>query len=86
MKLTLYVIGIILLLFLFLNKQSKMKVVELFSVWWFRIAMAFVVLFGMHVIASFFGFNVPVNIISGLMIATLGIPGILSVLLISFVL
>lgn len=86
MKLALYVIGIILLLFLFLNKQSKVKVIELFSIWWFRIAMAFVVLFGIHVISGFFGFYVPVNILSGLMIAMLGIPGILSVLLISFVL
>ncbi len=86
MKLFIYVIGIILLLFLFLNKQSKIKFIELFSVWWFRIAFAFVILFGIHVISSFFGFFVPVNIISGLIIATLGVPGIMSVLLISMVL
>lgn len=86
MKIALYVIGIILLLFIFLNKQTKMQVIELFSIWWFRIAFAFVILFGIHVISSFFGFFVPVNIISGLIIAALGIPGIMSVLLISIVL
>lgn len=86
MKLTLYVIGILLLLFLFLNKQSKLKAIESFSIWWFRIAFAFVILFGIHIISSFFGFFVPVNIISGLIIATLGLPGIMSVILISMVL
>ena len=86
MKLFFYVIGIILLLFLFLNKRSKIKVIEMFSIWWFRIAFAFVILFGIHVVSSFFGFFVPVNIISGLMIAILGLPGILSVILISMVL
>lgn len=86
MKLALYVIGIILLLFLFLNKQTKMQVIELFSIWWFRIAFAFVILFGIHIISSFFGFFLPVNIISGLIIAALGVPGIVSVLLISMIL
>ncbi|MFX3675380.1 MAG: pro-sigmaK processing inhibitor BofA family protein [Paenisporosarcina sp.] len=86
MKLTLCVIGIILLLFLFLNKTSKLKVIEIFSIWWFRIAFAFVILFGIHVISSFFGFFVPVNIIFGLIIAALGLPGIMSILLISMVL
>jgi len=86
MKLFIYVIGIILLLFLFLNKRSKVKVIEMFSIWWFRIAFAFVILFGIHVVSSFFGFFVPVNIISGLIIAALGLPGIMSVILISMVL
>lgn len=86
MKLFIYVIGIILLLFLFLNKRSKVKVIEMFSIWWFRIAFAFVVLFGIHVVSSFFGFFVPVNIISGLIIAALGLPGIMSIILISMVL
>ncbi|MGE6490036.1 pro-sigmaK processing inhibitor BofA family protein [Paenisporosarcina sp. NPDC076898] len=83
MKLTLYVIGIAVLLFLFLNKASKGRVIEAFSIWWFRIAFAFVILFAIHLIASQFGLFIPVNIVSGLLIAFLGVPGIASVLTIS---
>ena len=84
MKLTLSLIGIALLLFLFLNKASKGRVIEAFSIWWFKIAFAFVILFAINLIASQFGYFVPINIISGLLIAFLGVPGIASVLTISF--
>ncbi|QBP42949.1 Pro-sigmaK processing inhibitor BofA [Paenisporosarcina antarctica] len=83
MKLILYLIGITLLLFLFLNKASKGRVVEVFSILWFRIAFAFVILFAINLIASQFGFFIPINIVSGLLIAFLGIPGIASVITIS---
>ncbi|WP_017382009.1 pro-sigmaK processing inhibitor BofA family protein [Paenisporosarcina sp. TG-14] len=83
MKLILYLIGITLLLFLFLNKASKGRVVEVFSILWFRIAFAFVILFGINLIASQFGFFIPINIVSGLLIAFLGVPGIASVITIS---
>jgi len=84
MKLTLSLIGIALLLFLFLNKASKGRVIEAFSIWWFKIAFAFVILFAINLIASQFGYFVPINIVSGLLIAFLGVPGIASVLTISF--
>ena len=84
MKLTLSLIGIAILLFLFLNKASKGRVIEAFSIWWFRIAFAFVILFAINLIASQFGYFVPINIVSGLLIAFLGVPGIASVLTISF--
>lgn len=83
MKLILYLIGITLLLFLFLNKASKGRVVEVFSILWFRIAFAFVILFVINLIASQFGFFIPINIVSGLLIAFLGVPGIASVITIS---
>jgi len=83
MKLTLCVIGITLLLFLFLNKASKGRVLEAISIWWFRIAFAFVILFAINLIAGQFGVNIPINIVSGLLIAFLGLPGIASVITIS---
>lgn len=83
MKLILSLIGIALLLFLFLNKASKGRVLEAISVWWFRIAFAFAILFAINLIAGQFGFFIPVNIISGLLIAFLGVPGIASVVVIS---
>ncbi len=83
MKLAFYVLGITLLLFLLLNKESKGRVIEAFSIWWFRIAFAFVILFAMHLIASQLGYFIPINIISGLLIAFLGVPGIASVIMIS---
>lgn len=83
MSLILYLIGITLLLFLFLNKASKARVIDAFSLWWFRIAFSFVLLFAIHLIASQFGFFIPINIIFGLLIAFLGVPGIASVITIS---
>ena len=83
MKLTLVLIGIAFLFFVFLNKESKGRVIEAFSVWWFRIAFAFVILFAINLIASQFGFFVPINIVSGLLIAFLGVPGIASVVTIA---
>ncbi|WP_075620478.1 pro-sigmaK processing inhibitor BofA family protein [Paenisporosarcina indica] len=83
MKLILSLVGIALLLFLFLNKSSKGRVLEIISIWWFRIAFAFVILFAINLIASQLGFFIPINIISGLLIAFLGIPGIASVIAIS---
>jgi len=83
MKLILSLVGIALLLFLFLNKSSKGRVLEIISIWWFRIAFAFVILFAINLIASQLGFFIPINIISGLLIAFLGIPGIASVVAIS---
>lgn len=83
MKLALYLIGITVLLFLLLNKASKGRVIEAFSIWWFRVAFAFVILFGINLIASQFGLFVPVNIIFGLLIAFLGVPGVASVITIS---
>lgn len=83
MKLALYLIGIAVLLFLFMNKASKGRVIEAFSIWWFKVAFAFVLLFGINLIASQFGLFVPINIVSGLMIAFLGVPGIASVITIS---
>jgi len=60
------------------NKQIR-KVFERLSVYWFRLAFSFLVLFILNVSAGFIGIHVPVNITSGVVIAVLGIPGLASV-------
>ena len=72
------IVGFIFLLFLMDNKQVR-KVFERLSIYWFRLAFSFLVLFIMNVAAGFFGIYVPVNIASGLVIAVLGVPGLASV-------
>ncbi|MER2090159.1 MAG: pro-sigmaK processing inhibitor BofA family protein [Sporosarcina sp.] len=69
-------VGLILLLLVVMDKKHIQKAFERLSVYWFRIAFAFLVLFAMNVAGGFFGIYVPVNIASGLLLAVLGIPGI----------
>ena len=49
------------------------------SVFWFRIACAFLLLFIIHLIVGYNGYNIPINLFSVLTIAIFGIPGILGV-------
>ncbi|WP_238988106.1 pro-sigmaK processing inhibitor BofA family protein [Filibacter tadaridae] len=69
------VIGTVLLLLLMMNKKQIQKASERLSVYWFRLAFAFLVLFAMNVAGGFIGIYVPINIASGLLLAVLGIPG-----------
>jgi len=70
--------GFVFLLFLMDNKQIR-KVFERLSIYWFRLAFSFLILFIMNIAAGFFGVYVPINIASGIVIAVLGIPGVASV-------
>ena len=70
------VIGLVLLLLVVVDKKHIQKALERLSVYWFRLAFAFLVLFALNVAGGFFGVYVPVNIASGLLLAVLGIPGI----------
>lgn len=79
------VVGMILLLLL-MNKKQVKKVFEFLSVYWFRLAFSFLVLFIANVGAGFFGIYVPVNVISGLVITVLGIPGFLVVCTLAIIL
>ena len=72
------IVGFVFMLFL-MDKEQIKKVMERLSVYWFRLAFSFLILFIMNVAAGFFGIYVPVNIASGLVITVLGIPGIASV-------
>ncbi len=68
-------VGFILLLLLAMDKKQIQKTMERFSIFWFRLAFAFLILFAMNVAGGFIGLYVPVNIASGLLLAVLGIPG-----------
>ena len=70
------VVGLVLLLLVVMDKKHIQKALERLSVYWFRLAFAFLVLFAMNVAGGFIGIYVPVNITSGLLLAVLGIPGI----------
>lgn len=72
------VVGFVLLLLL-VDKKLIHKAFERLSIYWFRLAFAFLILFAMNVAGGFFGIYVPVNIASGLLIAILGIPGFASI-------
>lgn len=67
---------LVLLLLVVLDKKYIQKALELLSVYWFRLAFAFLILFAMNVAGGFIGIYVPVNITSGVLLAILGIPGI----------
>ena len=75
-----------LLLLLLMDKKQLRKMFERLSIYWFRLALAFLALFIMNVVAGFFGIYVPVNIASGLVIAILGIPGFVSISTLAFIL
>ena len=78
------IIGGLILLFLLMDKKQVKKVFERLSIYWFRLAFAFLVLFILNVAAGFVGIYVPVNIASGLVIAILGIPGLASICALAF--
>ncbi|MCW1929628.1 pro-sigmaK processing inhibitor BofA family protein [Bhargavaea beijingensis] len=78
--------GLFLLLVLVRNKRILYTAAEKLSVFWFRLAAAFLVLFLLNVGLGLLGFFVPVNLMSGLMIAILGVPGVASVCALSVLL
>ena len=78
------IIGVLILLFLLMDKKQVKKVFERLSIYWFRLAFAFLVLFIMNVAAGFVGLYIPVNIASGIVIAVLGIPGLASICALAF--
>lgn len=76
----------ILLLFLYIvGRHIKWgKVLEGLSVFWFRLACAFLLLFIIHLIVGYNGYNLPINLFSVLTIAIFGIPGILGITFLMF--
>ena len=86
MKIALFILGAALIVLLLSGKDHIYRVIDWFSIFWFRLAMAFLGLFVLHIAAGFFGVFVPINIASGLVVALLGIPGIASILTIAVVL
>lgn len=58
-----------------MSKSAIEKNMERLSVFWFRLAFAFFILFLMNITGGFIGVYVPVNFASGVILAVLGIPG-----------
>ncbi|MFS0691119.1 pro-sigmaK processing inhibitor BofA family protein [Sporosarcina sp. 179-K 8C2 HS] len=69
------IIGVILLFLLMMDKKQIKKLSERLSVFWFRLAFAFLALFTLNIVGGFVGIYFPVNIASGVLLAILGIPG-----------
>ncbi|WP_432362854.1 pro-sigmaK processing inhibitor BofA family protein [Sporosarcina sp. UB5] len=69
------IIGMILILLLMMDKKQIKKLSERLSIFWFRLAFAFLALFILNIVGGFIGIYFPVNIASGLLLAILGIPG-----------
>ncbi|MEB2302669.1 pro-sigmaK processing inhibitor BofA family protein [Lysinibacillus xylanilyticus] len=71
----------VVLLFLYIIiRHAKMgKILEGMSVFWFRFAFAFLLLFIIHLGIGYAGYNVPINLFSVFTIAILGIPGVLGI-------
>ncbi|MCG7346530.1 pro-sigmaK processing inhibitor BofA family protein [Sporosarcina sp. ACRSL] len=70
------IIGVILLSLLMLDKKQIKKLSERLSVFWFRLAFAFLALFILNIVGGFVGIYFPVNFASGILLAILGIPGL----------
>lgn len=68
-------LGVVSLILLSMSKITLEKNMERLSVFWFRLAFAFFILFLMNIAGGFIGIYVPVNIASGVILAVLGIPG-----------
>ncbi|MDW0118854.1 pro-sigmaK processing inhibitor BofA family protein [Sporosarcina thermotolerans] len=69
------IVGVVLLLLLLMDKSNIKKMIENLSVFWFRLAFAFLALFILNIAGGFVGIYFPVNIASGFLLAILGIPG-----------
>lgn len=80
-----FLLGFVLLMLL-MDQKGIRAMIEFISVYWFRFAFSILVLFLLNVAAGFFGVYVPINLVSGLVITVLGIPGIVSVLIIALIL
>lgn len=71
------------LLFLFMKKDWLKKTVEIISIYWFRFAFSVLLLFILNIAGGFIGINIAVNIASSVVITVLGLPGIISICIIS---
>ncbi|MDM5231158.1 pro-sigmaK processing inhibitor BofA family protein [Lysinibacillus pakistanensis] len=71
----------VVLLFLYvIIRHAKMgRILEGMSVFWFRFAFAFLLLFVIHMSLGYVGYNIPINLFSVLTIAILGIPGVFGI-------
>lgn len=83
-----FVIGAICLLLFFvllIGRNDKKGIwLERLSVFWFRFAMSILVLYIIHLVFSYYGTEVTINLFSILIVTVLGFSGIGVVLFLSF--
>jgi len=70
---------VLLFLYVIIRHAKLGKILEGMSVFWFRFAFAFLLLFIIHMSLGYVGYNIPINLFSVLTIAILGIPGVLGI-------
>lgn len=78
--------GCLVLLFLFLLKKKQIgTLLEFLAVFWFKVAVAVILLFVGNIILSSYGFVVPINLFSILTLAILGLPGVVCIGVLIFI-
>jgi len=77
------IICTLLLLSLLIFRSSFPKFFEGVSILLFRLGFSVLLLYGVHLLVGSMGYAIPVNLFTGTVAATLGIPGIISVVAIS---
>lgn len=75
---------VLFLLYIIVRYVKWGRFFEGLSVFWFRVAFAFLLLFIIHLIIGYNGYTMPINLFSVLTIAVLGIPGVLGVTFLIF--
>ena len=68
------------LLFYFLSKKKRGYFTEIISVWWFKLALSVLFLYGIHLLGLLFSVVVYINIFTIACVTLLGFPGILVVI------
>ena len=82
MKLVIIVCSLVLLLLIVLRKPLS-EIMEGLSFLLFRLGFSILLLFGVNLLLGLFGFIIPINLFTGVVVAVLGIPGVASVVAIS---
>ncbi|MEI4771956.1 pro-sigmaK processing inhibitor BofA family protein [Psychrobacillus sp. FJAT-51614] len=82
MKIVIIACSLVLLMLLMFRKSFS-SIMERFSILLFRLGFSVLLLFGVHLLLGSFGYNIPVNLFTGAVVAVLGIPGVASVVAIS---
>ena len=77
------IICTLFLLSLLIFRSSFPKFFEGVSILLFRLGFSVLLLYGVHLLVGSMGYAIPVNLFTGTVAATLGIPGIISVVAIS---
>ena len=82
MEFIIIICSLVLISFL-LFRNSFPKFFEGLSILLFRLGFSVLMLYGVHLLMGSVGYAIPVNLFTGAVAATLGIPGVISIVAIS---